>query len=196
MLQGERPMAKDNKNLGRFHTGWYTARTTRRTADRSIFDIDANGILHVTARDKGTGKQQNIRIEAGSGLNKEEIERMKNEAKANEESDKKVRERVEKLNKADGLIFNTEKQLKDYGDKIPADKRSRIDAAIAKLKEVHKAEDLDGIDKAEEELNAAWMAASEEMYKAGQQGPAAGADGHANACQVQNSTRQQATMEV
>src|SRR5690606_12966125 len=102
----------------------------------------ANGILHVTAKDKGTGKQQNIRIEAGSGLSKEEIEKMKNEAKANEEADKQVRERVEKMNMADGLIFNSEKQLKDYGDKIPADERAKVEEAVSRLKEVHKAEDL------------------------------------------------------
>ena len=167
VLQGERPMAKDNKNLGRFILDGIPPAPRGVPQIEVIFDIDANGMLHVTAKDKGTGKQQNIRIEAGSGLNKEEVERMKNEAKANEESDKKVRERVEKLNKADGLLFNTEKQLKEYGDKIPADKKATIEAAMEKLKTAHKAEDLDGIDKAEEELNAAWMAASEEMYKAG-----------------------------
>jgi molecular chaperone DnaK len=167
VLQGERPMAKDNKNLGRFILDGIPPAPRGVPQIEVIFDIDANGMLHVTAKDKGTGKQQNIRIEAGSGLNKEEVERMKNEAKANEESDKKVRERVEKLNKADGLLFNTEKQLKEYGDKIPADKKATIEAAMEKLKTAQKAEDLDGIDKAEEELNAAWMAASEEMYKAG-----------------------------
>jgi len=169
VLQGERPMAKDNKGLGHFILDGIPPAPRGVPQIEVVFDIDANGILHVTARDKGTGKQQNIRIEAGSGLNKEEIERMKNEAKANEETDKKVRERVEKLNKADGLIFNTEKQLKDYGDKVPADKKAVIEAAVNKLKEAHKAEDIAGIDKAEEELNAAWMAASEEIYKAGQQ---------------------------
>jgi len=177
VLQGERPMSKDNKNLGRFILDGIPPAPRGVPQIEVIFDIDANGMLHVTAKDKGTGKQQNIRIEAGSGLNKEEVERMKNEAKANEAEDKKVRERVEKLNKADGLVFNTEKQLKEYGDKIPADKRGPIDAAVEKLKAAQKAEDLDGIDKAEEELNKAWMAASEEMYKAGQQAP--GADGGA-----------------
>ncbi len=176
VLQGERPMAKDNKNLGRFILDGIPPAPRGVPQIEVIFDIDANGMLHVTAKDKGTGKQQNIRIEAGSGLNKEEVERMKNEAKANEESDKKVRERVEKLNKADGLIFNTEKQLKEYGDKVPADKKATIESAMEKLKAAHKAEDLDGIDKAEEELNAAWMAASEDMYKAGAQ---PGADGGA-----------------
>jgi molecular chaperone DnaK len=183
VLQGERPMAKDNKNLGRFILDGIPPAPRGVPQIEVIFDIDANGILHVTARDKGTGKQQNIRIEAGSGLNKEEIERMKNEAKANEESDKLVRERVEKLNKADGLIFNTEKQLKEYGDKISADKKANIEAAMEKLKTAQKAEDIDSIDKYEEELNAAWMAASEEMYKAGAQpgGPSPDAGNTQNA---------------
>jgi len=184
VLQGERPMAKDNKNLGRFILDGIPPAPRGVPQIEVTFDIDANGMLHVTAKDKGTGKQQNIRIEAGSGLDKSEVERMKNEAKANEESDKKVRERVEKLNKADGLVFNTEKQLKEYGDKVPADKKATIEAAMDKLKAAHKAEDLDGIDKAETELNAAWMAASEEMYKAGQQ-QGAPTDGASHAGQEQ-----------
>jgi len=167
VLQGERPMAKDNKSLGRFILDGIPPAPRGVPQVEVIFDIDANGILHVTAKDKGTGKQQNIRIEAGSGLSKEEIERMKNEAKANEEGDKIVRERVEKLNMADGLVFNTEKQLKEYGDKIPADKKAPIEAAVNKLKEAHKAEDMAGIDAASEELNAAWTAASEHLYNAG-----------------------------
>ncbi len=177
VLQGERPMAKDNKNLGRFILDGIPPAPRGVPQIEVVFDIDANGILHVTARDKGTGKQQNIRIEAGSGLNKEEIERMKNEAKANEDADREVRERVEKLNKADGLIFNTEKQLKEYGDKIPAEKKSVIEAAMEKLKAAHAAQDVANIDTAEEELNAAWMAASEEMYKGTQGAPGAGAQG-------------------
>ena len=176
VIQGERPMAKDNKSLGRFILDGIPPAPRGVPQIEVVFDIDANGILHVTARDKGTGKQQNIRIEAGSGLSKEEIEKMKNEAKANEEADKQVRERVEKLNKADNLIFSTEKQLKEYGDKIPAEKRSVIESAAEKLRAAHKAEDLSAIDTAEEELNAAWMAASEEMYKA-TQGGAEGAAG-------------------
>ena len=175
VLQGERPMAKDNKNLGRFILDGIPPAPRGVPQVEVTFDIDANGMLHVTAKDKGTGKSQNIRIEAGSGLNKEEVERMKAEAKANEAEDKKVRDRVEKLNKADGLIFNTEKQLKEYGDKIPADKRAPIDESLNRLKEAQKSEDLDGIDKAEADLNAAWMAASEDMYKAGQGAPADGA---------------------
>ncbi len=169
VLQGERPMAKDNKSLGRFILDGIPPAPRGVPQVEVIFDIDANGILHVTAKDKGTGKQQNIRIEAGSGLSKDEIERMKNEAKANEETDKQVRERVEKLNMADGLVFNTEKQLKEYGDKIPADQKATIEAAVAKLKEAHKAEDMAGIDSASEELNAAWQAASQHIYNAQQQ---------------------------
>ncbi len=183
VLQGERPMSKDNKSLGRFILDGIPPAPRGVPQVEVIFDIDANGILHVTAKDKGTGKQQNIRIEAGSGLSKEDIEKMKNEAKANEESDKKVRERVEKLNMADGLIFNSEKQLSEYGDKIPGDEKAKVEAAVAKLKEAHKSEDLDAIDKAMEELNAAWQTASQHIYNtqqtAGnpQQGPES-ADGN------------------
>jgi molecular chaperone DnaK len=185
VLQGERPMANQNKSLGRFILDGIPPAPRGVPQVEVIFDIDANGILHVTAKDKGTGKQQNIRIEAGSGLSKEEIERMKNDAKANEESDKILRERVEKLNMADGLIFNSEKQLKEYGDKVPASEKETIEAAINKLKEAHKAEDLDGIDKASEELNAAWQAASQHMYADGQQGASQpGAEQSANADNV------------
>lgn len=176
VLQGERPMANQNKSLGRFILDGIPPAPRGVPQVEVIFDIDANGILHVTAKDKGTGKQQNIRIEAGSGLSKEEIEKMKNEAKANEEADKQLRERVEKLNMADGLVFNTEKQLKDYGDKIPEAEKTAIETAMNKLKEAHKAEDMDGIDKAAEELNTAWQAASQHIYNAQQQ---AGADGGA-----------------
>jgi molecular chaperone DnaK len=135
-----------------------------------IFDIDANGILHVTAKDKGTGKEQKIRIEAGSGLSKEEVEKMKAEARANEATDKVAREKVEKVNQADGLIFQTEKQLKEYGEKIPADKKEPIETALNKLKEAHKSQDVPAIDIAVAEMNAAWTAASEEIYKAQQGG--------------------------
>jgi len=133
-----------------------------------IFDIDANGILHVTAKDKGTGKEQKIRIEAGSGLSKEEVEKMKAEARANEATDKVAREKVDKVNQADSLIFQTEKQLKEYGDKIPAEKKAPIESALNKLKEAHKSQDLAAIDSAMTEMNTAWTAASEEMYKATQ----------------------------
>jgi molecular chaperone DnaK len=133
------------------------------------FDIDANGILHVTAKDQGTGKEQKIRIEAGSGLSKEEVERMKSEAKANESTDKAAREKVDKVNQADSMIFQTEKQLKEYGDKLPADKKAPIETALNKLKEAHKAQNLPAIDSAIAEMNNAWTAASEELYKATQQ---------------------------
>lgn len=169
VLQGERPMAKDNKSLGRFILDGIPPAPRGVPQVEVTFDIDANGILHVTARDKGTGKQQNIRIEAGSGLSKEEIEKMKNEAKANEEADKQVRDRVEKLNMADGLVFNSEKQLKEYGDKLPADEKAKIEAAVAKLKDAHKTEDISGIDAAMEELNAAWQNASQHIYNDQQQ---------------------------
>jgi len=174
VIQGERPMAKDNKTLGRFILDGIPPAPRGVPQVEVTFDIDANGILNVSAKDKGTGKQQNIRIEAGSGLNKEDIERMKNEAKANEAEDAKVRARVEKLNMADGLVFNSEKQLKEYGDKLPAAEKQTIETAVAKLKEAHKAEDLDTIDKVMEELNAAWQAASQHMYNAQQPGADAG----------------------
>ena len=135
-----------------------------------IFDIDANGILHVTAKDKGTGKEQKIHIEAGSGLSKEEVEKMKDEAKANEATDKAEREKVDKLNAADSLVFQTEKQLKEYGDKIPADKKTTIETAVGKLKEAHKVQDIPAIDTAMAELNAAWTAASQDMYNSTQPG--------------------------
>lgn len=176
VIQGERPMAKDNKSLGRFILDGIPPAPRGVPQVEVVFDIDANGILNVSAKDKGTGKQQNIRIEAGSGLSKDEIERMKNEAKANEEADKEVRERVEKLNMADGLVFNSEKQLKDYGDKIPADQRKTIEDAVSKLKEAHKAEDLATIDTVMEELNNAWQAASQHIYQA-QQDAEGGAQG-------------------
>ncbi len=172
VIQGERPMAKDNKSLGRFILDGIPPAPRGVPQVEVIFDIDANGILHVTAKDKGTGKQQNIRIEAGSGLSKEEIERMKNEAKANEEADRQVKERVEKLNLADGLIFNSEKQLKDYGDKIPEDQKKEIESALAKVKEVHKAEDMEALDPAIEALNTAWQAASQHIYNAQQEASA------------------------
>lgn len=181
VVQGERPMATDNKSLGKFVLGDIPPAPRGVPQIEVTFDIDANGILNVTAKDKGTGKQQNIRIEAGSGLSKEEIEKMKNDAKANEDADKKVKERVEKLNTADGLIFNSEKQLKEHGDKLPADKKSAIEDALSKLKEAHKNQDIDALDPAMETLNNAWSAASEELYKANQGNP----EGNDNAGQQQ-----------
>ncbi len=169
VLQGERPMANQNKSLGVFNLDGIPPAPRGVPQIEVTFDIDANGILHVTAKDKGTGKEQKIRIEAGSGLSKEEVEKMKAEARANEASDKEARERVEKVNQADSLIFQTEKQLKEYGDKIPADKKAPIESALNKLKDAHKSGDLAAIDTAVAEMNNAWTAASEELYKATQQ---------------------------
>ena len=168
VLQGERPMASQNKSLGMFNLDGIPPAPRGVPQVEVTFDIDANGILHVSAKDKGTGKEQKIRIEAGSGLSKEEIEKMKNEAKANEASDKAEREKVDKVNQADSLIFQTEKQLKEYGEKISADKKAPIETALTKLKDAHKAQDVAAIDTATAEMNAAWTAASEEMYKATQ----------------------------
>ncbi|MBN8834397.1 MAG: molecular chaperone DnaK [Niastella sp. SCN 39-18] len=186
VLQGERPMSNQNKSLGTFNLDGIPPAPRGVPQIEVTFDIDANGILHVSAKDKGTGKEQKIRIEAGSGLSKEEIEKMKADAKANEASDKAEKEKIEKINQADSLIFQTEKQLKEYGDKIPGDKKSNIEAGLNKLKEAHKSQDLPTIDAAVTELNAAWTAASEDMYKATQDGGAqpqqdAGAQGDANA---------------
>ncbi len=177
VLQGERPMAAQNKSIGQFNlTGIAPARRGVPQIEVT-FDIDANGILKVSAKDKATGKEQAIRIEASSGLSKEEIDRMKAEAEANAEADKKEKERIDKLNQADSLIFSTENQLKDLGDKIPADKKAPIEAALQKLKDAHKAQDLAGIDAASAELQAAFQAASAEMYAqtgGAQAGPNAG----------------------
>jgi molecular chaperone DnaK len=162
-------MANQNKSLGIFNLDGIPPAPRGVPQIEVIFDIDANGILHVTAKDKGTGKEQKIRIEAGSGLSKEEVERMKAEAKANEASDKIEKEKVEKMNQADSLIFQTEKQLKEYGDKIPADKKAPIETALNRLREAHKTGDIAQIDPAVAELNNAWTAASEELYKASQQ---------------------------
>ncbi len=171
VLQGERPMASQNKSLGMFNLDGIPPAPRGVPQIEVIFDIDANGILNVTAKDKGTGKEQKIRIEAGSGLSKDEVEKMKAEAKANEATDKEAREKVDKINQADSLIFQTEKQLKEFGDKIPADKKAPIETALNKLKEAHKQQDVAGIDNAMAEMNTAWTAASEEIYKA-QQGNA------------------------
>ncbi len=172
VLQGERPMAKDNKSLGIFNLDGIPPAPRGVPQIEVIFDIDANGILHVTAKDKGTGKEQKIHIEAGSGLSKEEVERMKAEAKANEATDKAEKEKVDKLNMADSLVFQTEKQLKEYGDKIPQDKKTVIENAAEQLKEAHKSQDLAAIDTAMASLNAAWTAASEDIYKSQAEGGA------------------------
>ena len=164
VCQGERPMARDNKSIGRFHLDGIPAAPRGVPQIEVTFDIDANGILNVSAKDKGTGKEQKIRIEASSGLTDAEIQRMRDEAKANEEKDKAEKERVDKVNAADSNIFATEKQLKEYGDKIPAEKKAAIEEALGKLKEAHKAQDLAAIDSSIEALNAAWQAASQDIY--------------------------------
>ena len=169
ILQGERPTAAHNKSIGRFHLDGIMPARRGEPQIEVTFDIDANGILHVSAKDKATGKQQSIRIEASSGLSDEEIKRMKDEAAANAESDKAEKEKIDKLNQADSMIFQTEKQLADLGDKIPADKKAPIEAALSKLKDAHKAQDIAGIDAATNELNSAFHAVSQEMYNAQQQ---------------------------
>ena len=191
VCQGERPLAKDNKSIGRFHLDGIPAAPRGVPQIEVTFDIDANGILNVSAKDMGTGKEQKIRIEASSGLTDEEIQRMRDEAKANEEKDKLEKERIEKINAADSNIFATEKQLKEYGDKIPADKKSAIEGALAKLKEAHKNQDLTAIDAAIAELNTAWQSASQEIYQAqqaaqgAQQGPQGGAQPNDGGAQAQ-----------
>ena len=186
VLQGERPMSTQNKSLGKFNLADIPPAPRGVPQIEVTFDIDANGILHVSAKDKGTGKEQKIKIEAGSGLSKEEIEKMKNEAKANEAGDKLEREKVDKVNQADSLIFQTEKQLKEYGEKIPAEKKAPIEAALEKLKAAHKSQDLAQIDTATTEMNAAWATASEDMYKDTQAGAQPGADQSQNGQQPQN----------
>jgi molecular chaperone DnaK len=180
VLQGERSMAKDNKSIGRFHLDGIPAAMRGVPQIEVTFDIDANGILNVTARDKGTGKVQSIRIEASSGLSDDEVKRMRNEAAANAEADKKEKERVDKLNQADSMIFQTEKQLKDLGDKLPADKKGQIETALNKLKEAHKAQDIAAIDAAMAELNGVFQAASQEMYNNTNAQQNAGPQGGAN----------------
>jgi molecular chaperone DnaK len=190
VLQGERPVASGNKTIGRFHLDGIPPAPRGVPQIEVTFDIDANGILNVSAKDKGTNKQQSIRIEASSGLNEDEIKRMRDEAKLHEEEDRKIKEKADKLNAADSLIFQTEKQLKEFGDKLPAGKKEPIEAALAKLKEVHKSQDLDEIDKATAELNAVWQTASEEMYKASQaQGPQPGPDQAQNGGQPKSDSK-------
>ncbi|MEY3321427.1 MAG: hypothetical protein RLZZ417_1010 [Bacteroidota bacterium] len=170
VLQGERPMAKDNRPIGKFILDGIPPSPRGVPQIEVSFDIDANGILSVSAKDKGTGKEQSIRIEASTGLSKEEVERMKAEAAANSESDKLAKERIEKLNEADNLIFQTDKQLKEIGDKIPADKKSELETALNNLKDAHKSQDISSIDTAISKLNAIWQAATQEMYQSGQAG--------------------------
>jgi molecular chaperone DnaK len=165
VLQGERPMAAQNKSIGRFHLDGIPPAPRGIPQVEVIFDIDANGILHVTAKDKATGRSQQIRIEASSGLKQDEIDRMKREAQENADSDKKARETVDKLNSADALIFQTEKQLKEYGDKIPASVKGELETALGQLKEAHKSQDIAAIDAAMANLNEKWQKASTEMYQ-------------------------------
>lgn len=168
ILQGERPMARDNKTIGRFHLDGIPSAPRGVPQIEVTFDIDANGIMNVSAKDKGTGKEQTVRIEASSGLTDAEIQRMRDEAKANEAQDKEEREKVDKVNAADSMIFSTEKQLSEYGDKIPADKKTVIETALNNLKEAHKAQNIADMDKYTEELNAAWQSASQDIYSAQQ----------------------------
>jgi molecular chaperone DnaK len=181
-------MAKDNRTIGRFHLDGIPPAPRGIPQIEVTFDIDANGILHVSAKDKGTGKEQKIRIEASSGLTDQEIQKMKQEAEANAEADKRVKEKAEKVNQADSLIFQTEKQLKEYGDKLSDGNKSAINSALEKLKEAHKSQDLTAIETAMASLNAAWQAASQEMYQATQGAGAAGAQPGAGAGASGSST--------
>ncbi|MFK8009962.1 MAG: molecular chaperone DnaK [Saprospiraceae bacterium] len=176
ILQGERPMARDNRPVGRFILDGIPPAPRGVPQIEVTFDMDANGILTVSAKDKGTGKEQNIRIEASTGLSQEEIAKMKAEAEANADTDKAARESADKINAADSLIFQTEKQMKEFGEKIPAEKKGAIEDGVAKLKEAHASQDIAAIDAAMETLNAAWQAASQDMYAASQEG-APGAEG-------------------
>jgi molecular chaperone DnaK len=177
ILQGERPMAGQNRTIGRFHLDGLPPAQRGVPQIEVTFDIDANGILNVAAKDKATGKEQKIRIEASSGLSDDEIKRMKNEAEANAETDKKAKEEAEKLNQADSMIFQSEKQLKEFGDKIPADKKSAIEAALTELKTAQQSRDLNQIEAALTSINAAWSVASEDMYKASQEAGPQGTNG-------------------
>ena len=181
VLQGERPMASGNRTIGRFHLDGIPPAPRGVPQIEVTFDIDANGILHVGAKDKATGKEQSIRIEASSGLSKEDIDKMKREAQANADEDRKARERVDKLNAADSLVFQTEKAMKEYGDKLPADKKQPIEDALTRLKDAHKAGDAEACEKLTTELNQVFQAASQEMYNAAQQAQASGATGGAQA---------------
>ncbi|MFB0945505.1 MAG: Hsp70 family protein, partial [Spirosomataceae bacterium] len=181
VLQGERPLASQNRTLGRFHLDGIPPSPRGVPQVEVTFDVDANGILSVTAKDKGTGKEQNIRIEASSGLSDAEIQQMREEAKANEEADKIEKEKIEKVNAADSMIFSTQKQLSEYGDKLSVPNKTAIQAALAELQAAHGTKDIAAIDGAMEKINAAWQAASQEMYAAqqpegGAEAPADGAD--------------------
>ena len=177
VLQGERPMAKDNKTIGRFHLDGLPPAPRGVPQIEVTFDIDANGLLHVSAKDKATGKEQSIRIEASSGLSKEDIDKMKQEAEVNAESDRLAKDRVEKLNAADSMIFQTEKQLKEFGEKLSDDKKAPIETALENLRKAHVSQEISAIDAAMEQINEAWKNASEELYKAQAEAGAAGEPG-------------------
>jgi molecular chaperone DnaK len=195
VLQGERPMANDNKTLGRFQLADIPPARRGEPQIEVTFDIDANGIMSISAKDKATGKEQSIKIESSSGLSDEEIAKMKAEAEANADSDKKKKEEVDKLNGADALIFQTEKQLSEYGDKIPADKKEPIEAALAKLKTAHEAKDMDTIDSAMEELNTVFQAASQEMYAQGDAGAEAQPEGGASEAEADTADAEDVDFE-
>jgi molecular chaperone DnaK len=188
VLQGDRPMAIDNRTIGRFHLDGIPPAPRGIPQIEVSFDIDANGILHVAAKDKATGKEQSIRIEASSGLTEEEIEKMRRSAREHESEDKRKREEVDKMNMADSLIFSTEKNLKDYGEKIPAEKRAQIDSALERLKEVHKNQTLSEVDSAIEQLNQAWQAASEDLYKAQQEAASSSTQSDASSAEPQEES--------
>jgi len=200
ILQGERPMAKDNKTIGRFHLDSIPPAPRGVPQIEVTFDIDANGILNVSAKDKATGKEQSIRIEASSGLSESEIKRMKDEAAANAENDRKEKEKIDAINKADSMIFQTEKQLKEFGDKLPADKKAPIESALQELKEAHKAQDVARINSAIDKLNGVFQAASQEMYNAQAQqqqgGAQQGPQGNPNAGQTNNGGKDQEVTDV
>jgi molecular chaperone DnaK len=194
VLQGERPMANQNRSLGRFHLDGIPPAPRGVPQVEVVFDIDANGILHVSAKDKGTGKEQKIRIEASSGLSDADIERMKREAETNAEADRLAKEEAEKVNMADSLIFQTEKQLTEYGDKLPADKKTIIENGLKDLKEAHASKDLARIDSSMNALNAAWQEASQDLYNATQGAGEPTADA-ANANPSGDANTQDATYE-
>lgn len=198
ILQGERPMAKDNKTIGRFHLDSIPPAPRGVPQIEVTFDIDANGILNVSAKDKATGKEQSIRIEASSGLSDADIKRMKDEAAANAETDRKEKEKIDTINKADSMIFQTEKQLKEFGDKLPADKKAPIESALQELKDAHKAQDVNAINTAIEKLNTVFQAASQEMYNAQQQAGAQqqGPQADPNAGQPNNGGKDQEVTDV
>jgi len=195
ILQGERPMAQDNRTVGRFILDGIPPSPRGVPQIEVTFDMDANGILNVSAKDKGTGKEQNIRIEASTGLSQDEIAQMKAEAAANADQDKAAREKVDKLNTADNLIFQTEKQMSEYGDKVPEDKKAAIEGALVELKEAHKMQDVDKLDEAMNKMNTAWQAASQDIYQASQEGQAGAANNGDATASSDNGTEEVTDVE-